>query len=144
MVEKVTGDGHWFDGCSDDAAAAEDGLRGEWADAGVFGGEINRGEEMWRTWWSSGFFVMVKMKMIEENKEQIKEGEREKEIRFEFSLHKSCENSNIRSLIKSIDIDLNCHLNLRVLSLSILSPSTSQKHSTMAAVPSPLQHLASK
>jgi hypothetical protein len=49
-------------------------------------------------------FVMVKMKNDREEKQSIKEkGEREKERRFEFSRHKSCENSNIRLLlIKSI------------------------------------------
>jgi hypothetical protein len=35
-------------------------------------------------------------------------GERKKEMRFE-SFMKSCENSNICSLNKSIDIDLKCH-----------------------------------
>jgi hypothetical protein len=57
-------------------------------------------------WWNQGgggdMDDMVKNDR--EEKQSIKEkGEREKERRFEFSRHKSCENSNIRLLlIKSI------------------------------------------
>lgn len=45
------GDGHEIDCSSDSAGAADDGMRGGWKDAGVFGGEMERGREMWLTWW---------------------------------------------------------------------------------------------
>jgi hypothetical protein len=43
MVAKEMRDGHELDGCFDGSGAADDGLRGAWKDAGVFGGEMERG-----------------------------------------------------------------------------------------------------
>jgi hypothetical protein len=95
------------------------------------------------------FFVMVKMKNDREEKQSIKEkGGREKEMRFESFILKSCESSNIRSLIKSIDIDLKCRfifvssLSSHFFSVSLLPLPSSPKHSTMMAAPSTLQHIS--
>lgn len=59
------GDGWWpeLDGCSDGAGAADDGLRWGWKEADVFSVEIDGGEEIWPTWWSSGHFCHGEMKI---------------------------------------------------------------------------------
>jgi hypothetical protein len=76
------GDGWWpeLDGCSDGAGAADDGLRWGWKEADVFSVEIDGGEEIWPTWWSSGHFCHGEMKITLFARKSSKRGGRERMI----------------------------------------------------------------
>ena len=79
----------WFEGngswpelnvCSDGEGAADDGLRGGRKEASVFSIEINGGEEIWPTWWSSGHFCHGEMKITLFARKSSKRGGRERMI----------------------------------------------------------------
>jgi hypothetical protein len=65
--------------------AADYGLRGGRKEAGVFSVEINGGEEIWPTWWSSRRFCHGEMKMKWfACKSREERGKIEKDQQFEF------------------------------------------------------------
>jgi hypothetical protein len=69
-----------IDDCSDGAGAADNGLRWGWKEADVFSVEIDGGEEIWPTWWSSGHFCHGEMKITLFARKSSKRGGRERMI----------------------------------------------------------------
>ena len=70
------GDGRELEGCSEGAAAADDGPMGGRKDAVVFGVDIKGGEKIWQPLWPSGRFRHGEMKMAKQAREAGERKER--------------------------------------------------------------------